>query len=295
MANILREILGVKQQEIAAAKAACCLSTLRRKAESAAPPRNFAEVLRKKIDAGLPAVIAEIKKASPSKGLLREQFDPAAIASSYAQHGAACLSVLTDAQFFSGSVEYLKLARSACDLPVLRKDFLIDEYQVVEARAMGADCILIIVAAFRNPSRLGDGWEAEVAVSRMRALESCAHGLGMAVLVEVHDSAELELALQLASPLIGINNRNLRTFETRLDTTLQLVKRVPPGRIVITESGILAPADVALMRAHQVYAFLVGEALMRAADPGVELARLFGIAAKPSGGAGPWSKADASI
>jgi indole-3-glycerol phosphate synthase len=296
MANILREILAVKQQEIAAAKAACCLSTLRREAESTAPPRDFAAVLRKKIDAGLPAVIAEIKKASPSKGLLREQFDPAAIASSYAEHGAACLSVLTDAQFFGGSAQYLKLARSVCDLPVLRKDFLIDEYQVVEARAMGADCILIIVAAFRNYSHtVEEGREDEGAVSRMLKLESCAHTLGMAVLVEVHDSAELELASQLASPLIGINNRNLRTFETKLDTTLQLLKRIPPGRIVITESGILAPADVTLMRTHQVHAFLVGEAFMRAVDPGVELARLFGVAADPSGGAGPWSKADASI
>lgn len=296
MANILREILAVKQQEIAAAKAACCLSTLRREAESAAPPRNFAAALRKKIDAGLPAVIAEIKKASPSKGLLREQFDPAAIASSYAKHGAACLSVLTDEQFFGGSAQYLKLARSVCDLPVLRKDFLIDEYQVVEARAMGADCILIIVSAFRGyPHSAEEDRENEGVVSRMLALESCAHGLGMAVLVEVHDSAELDLALQLTSPLIGINNRNLGTFETRLDTTLQLLERVPPGRIVITESGILTPADVTLMRAHQVHAFLVGEAFMRAADPGAELARLFGVAVKPSEGAGPWNKADASI
>jgi indole-3-glycerol phosphate synthase len=244
----------------------------------------------------LPAVIAEIKKASPSKGVLRMQFDPAAIALSYAQHGAACLSVLTDEQFFSGSAEYLKLARSVCDLPVLRKDFLIDEYQVVEARAMGADCILIIVAAFRNHSRSGgEGWEDEVAVSRMLALESCAHLLGMAVLVEVHDNAELELALQLASPLIGINNRNLHTFETRLDTTLQLLKRIPPGRMVITESGILAPVDVTLMRAHEVQAFLVGEAFMRAPEPGVELARLFGVVPEPSGGVGRGGKVDASI
>ncbi|WON75047.1 indole-3-glycerol phosphate synthase TrpC [Nitrosospira sp. Is2] len=296
MANILREILAVKQQEIATAKAACGLSTLRRAAESVAPPRDFAGALRKKIDAGLPAVIAEIKKASPSKGVLRMQFDPAAIALSYAQNGAACLSVLTDEQFFSGSAEYLKLARSVCDLPVLRKDFLIDEYQVVEARTMGADCILIIVAAFRNPSGpAGENWGDEEAVSRMLKLESCARMLGMAVLVEVHDSAELELALQLASPLIGINNRNLHTFETRLDTTLQLLKRIPAGRTVITESGILAPADVTLMRAHQVHAFLVGEAFMRAADPGIELARLFGVSSDPGGGAAPRSKAGASI
>jgi indole-3-glycerol phosphate synthase len=292
MDNILREILAVKQQEVAAASAACCLSTLRREAESAVPPRDFAAALRKKIDVGLPAVIAEIKKASPSKGVLRMQFDPAAIALSYAQNGAACLSVLTDEQFFSGSAEYLKLARSVCDLPVLRKDFLIDEYQVVEARAMGADCILIIVAAFRKPSRSApEGGEDEEAVSRMLKLEASAYSLGMAVLVEVHDDVELELALQLASPLIGINNRNLQTFETRLDTTLQLLKGIPPGRIVITESGILAPADVALLRAHQVQAFLVGEAFMRAADPGAELARLFGVVSDPSGGVGLPSKA----
>lgn len=280
MGNILREILAVKQQEVAAAAAARCLSALRQEAESAPPPRDFAAALRKKIDAGIPAVIAEIKKASPSKGVLRAQFDPAAIASSYAEHGAACLSVLTDAQFFKGSAEYLKLARSACDLPVLRKDFIIDEYQVIEARAMGADCILIIVSAFYPPSRTGDSvadvGKDEDALSHMLRLESCAHGLGMAVLVEVHDGAELELALQLTSPLIGINNRNLQTFETRLDTTLRLLEGIPAGRIVITESGILAPADVALMRAHQVHAFLVGEAFMRAADPGAELARLFG-------------------
>jgi indole-3-glycerol phosphate synthase len=280
MGNILREILAVKQQEVAAATAAHCLSALRREAESAPPPRDFTAALRKKIDAGLPAVIAEIKKASPSKGVLRAQFDPAAIASSYAKHGAACLSVLTDAQFFKGSAEYLKLARSACDLPVLRKDFIIDEYQVVEARAMGADCILIIVSAFHPHSPTGDA-AADVsddgdALSHMRRLESCAHALGMAVLVEVHDGAELELALQLTSPLIGVNNRNLQTFETSLDTTLQLLEGIPPGRIVITESGILAPADVDLMRARQVQAFLVGEAFMRAANPGAELARLFG-------------------
>ncbi|SFH13935.1 indole-3-glycerol phosphate synthase [Nitrosospira sp. Nsp14] len=280
MGNILREILAVKQQEVAAATAARCLSALRREAESAPPPRDFTAALRKKIDAGLPAVIAEIKKASPSKGVLRAQFDPAAIASSYAKHGAACLSVLTDAQFFKGSAEYLKLARSACDLPVLRKDFIIDEYQVVEARAMGADCILIIVSAFHPRFPTGDA-AADVsddgdALSHMRRLESCAHGLGMGVLVEVHDGAELELALQLTSPLIGVNNRNLQTFETSLDTTLQLLEEIPPGRIVITESGILAPADVDLMRARQVQAFLVGEAFMRAANPGAELARLFG-------------------
>jgi indole-3-glycerol phosphate synthase len=285
MANILQEILAVKRQEIAALKAAGSLFALRREAEAAPPPRNFAGALHKKINAGLPAVIAEIKKASPSRGVLRQQFDPSAIAASYAKHGAACLSVLTDAQFFGGSVEYLKQARAACDLPVLRKDFMLDEYQVVEARVMGADCILIIVAAFRDTFLpMGDGRQRrpdEEVVAEMLKLESLAHTLGMAVLVEVHDRTELELALQLTSPLIGINNRNLHTFETRLDTTLQLLDRVSagrvsPGRIVITESGVLTPDDVALMRGHQVNAFLVGEAFMRAPDPGTELTRLFG-------------------
>lgn len=280
MANILQEILAVKRQEVAALKAASPVFALRREAEAAPPPRDFAGALRKKINAGLPAVIAEIKKASPSRGVLREQFDPAAIATSYAQHGAACLSVLTDVQFFGGSAEYLKQARAACDLPVLRKDFMLDEYQVVEARVMGADCILIIVAAFRDTFLpMGEHRQRrqdEEVVAEMLKLESLAHTLGMAVLVEVHDRTELELALQLTSPLIGINNRNLHTFETRLDTTLQLLDRVSPGRVVITESGVLAPDDVALMRGHQVNAFLVGEAFMRAPDPGTELTRLFG-------------------
>jgi indole-3-glycerol phosphate synthase len=277
MANILQEILAVKRQEIAALKAASPVFALRREAEAAPPPRDFAGALRKKINAGSPAVIAEIKKASPSRGVLREQFDPAAIAASYARHGAACLSVLTDAQFFGGSVEYLKQARAACDLPVLRKDFMLDEYQVVEARVIGADCILIIVAAFRDTFMpMGERRRDEEVVTEMLKLESLAHTLGMAVLVEVHDQTELELALQLTSPLIGINNRNLHTFETRLETTLQLLDRVSPGRIVITESGVLTPDDVALMRGHQVDAFLVGEAFMRAPDPGTELTRLFG-------------------
>jgi indole-3-glycerol phosphate synthase len=278
MADILQEILAVKRQEIAAAQAARPLDELYREAEAAPHPRNFAGALRDKITAGLPAVIAEIKKASPSRGVLREQFDPAAIAASYARHGAACLSVLTDKQFFSGCAEYLRRAKAACDLPVLRKDFMLDEYQVVEARAMGADCILVIVAAFaKASSTTGEGEcrrETET-VNRMLKLESLAHALGMAVLVEVHDSAELELALQLSSSLIGINNRNLHTFETRLGTTLQLLHRIPPARIVITESGILVPADVTLMRDHRVSAFLVGEAFMRADDPGAELGRLF--------------------
>lgn len=277
MSNILQEILAVKMKEIAAAKVVKPLLEMRREAEAAVPPRDFIGAIRSKITAGLPAVIAEIKKASPSRGVLRERFDPAAIAASYAMHGAACLSVLTDMQFFGGSGEYLKQARSACDLPALRKDFMLDEYQVVEARAMGADCVLIIVAVFRMFSTLiEERRRGEEAVVRMLKLESLAQALGMAVLVEVHDATELGLALQLNSPLIGINNRNLRTFETRLDTTLELLNRVPPARIVITESGILAPADVALMRDHHVNGFLIGEAFMRAGDPGVELARLFG-------------------
>ncbi len=277
MADILQEILAVKRQEIAAAKAVRPLDELYREAEAVPHSRNFAGALRNKMSAGLPAVIAEIKKASPSRGVLREQFDPAAIAATYARHGAACLSVLTDNRFFSGCAEYLRQAKAACDLPVLRKDFMLDQYQVVEARAMGADCILIIVAAFRKASFMtGECRQETETVARMLELESVAHALGMGVLVEVHDGAELELALQLSSSLIGINNRNLHTFETRLDTTLQLLDRIPPERIVITESGILVPADVMLMRNHQVNAFLVGEAFMRADDPGVELARMFG-------------------
>ena len=292
MSDILQKILTVKREEVASAKALRPLPVLRRQADSAPAPRDFAGAIRDRVDAGSSAVIAEIKKASPSKGIMREHFDPAAISASYANHGAACLSVLTDRQFFRGNAEYLGQARAACSLPVLRKDFLVDEYQVLEAREMGADCILLIVAAFigtstgtstgasREASRVTASSPAPECASgesvvRMRKLESLAHDLGMSVLIEVHDGAELELALELASPLIGINNRNLRTFETRLETTLNLVDRVPPERIVITESGILAPADVALMRDHQVNAFLVGEAFMRAEDPGAELARLF--------------------
>ncbi len=284
MADILQKILAVKLEEVAYARAVTALSTLRRQAEAAPAPRDFTGALRARIAAGSPAVIAEIKKASPSRGILREHFDAAAIAASYADHGAACLSILTDSQFFHGSSAYLKQARAACDLPVLRKDFILDEYQVVEAREMGADCILLIVAAFREPS-VGSGADESVqrqagkreeeAIARMRTLESLAHTLGMAVLIEVHDDAELELALQLTSPLIGINNRNLRTFETRLETTLNLAGRIPPQRLLITESGILTPADVAKMRDRQINAFLVGEAFMRAPDPGMELARLF--------------------
>ncbi len=261
MSDILQRIIAVKVAEIAQAKFARPLPALRAAAEASAAPRDFAGALRDKVAAGVPAVIAEIKKASPSRGVLRENFDPAAIAASYARHGAACLSVLTDAQFFQGSSENLRLARAACDLPVLRKDFMLDTYQVYEARAMGADCILLIVAALKP--------------ARMRELEAAATTLNMSVLVEVHDGYELDRALELKTPLIGINNRNLRTFETRLDVTLGLLKRIPADRVVITESGILQPADVGLMRDHQVNCFLVGEAFMRAIDPGAELARLF--------------------
>ena len=262
MSDILNQILATKAEEIAAAKRSEPLEALREAAEWMPPARDFVGAIRAKIAAHQPAVIAEIKKASPSKGVIRTDFRPAEIAASYAAGGAACLSVLTDKDYFQGAPEYLKAARDACDLPVLRKDFMIDSYQVYEARAMGADCILLIVAALSLP--------------QMRELEDIALGLGMAVLVESHDGDELELALQLKTPLIGINNRNLRTFETRLETTIDLMEEIPVDRIVVTESGILTPAAVALMRAHEVDTFLVGEAFMRAADPGVELARLFG-------------------
>ena len=277
MSDILQKILSVKRQEIATAKADKPIAALLAKAKSEGPPRDFVGAIRRKIDTGLPAVIAEIKKASPSKGLLREDFDPSSIAESYARNGAACLSVLTDEQFFQGSVQYLKEARAACDLPVLRKDFMLDEYQVVESRAMGADCILLIVAAFcgRDGLNAGDGEESDP-VERMKELETLAQSLGMAVLVEVHNGTELELALQLNTPLIGINNRNLRTFDTRLETTLELLEHIPADRIVVTESGIHGVEDVKLMREHRVDAYLVGEAFMRADDPGLELKILFG-------------------
>jgi indole-3-glycerol phosphate synthase len=261
MSDILNQILATKAEEIAAAKRSETLEALREAAEWMPPARDFVGAIRAKIAAHQPAVIAEIKKASPSKGVIRTDFRPAEIAASYAAGGAACLSVLTDKDYFQGAPEYLKAARDACDLPVLRKDFMIDSYQVYEARAMGADCILLIVAALSLP--------------QMRELEDIALGLGMAVLVESHDGDELELALQLKTPLIGINNRNLRTFETRLETTIDLMEEIPVDRIVVTESGILTPAAVALMRAHEVDTFLVGEAFMRADDPGAELARLF--------------------
>lgn len=269
MADILEKILAVKREEIAQALREEPFEAMRMAAECAPPPRDFTGEIRRRIDAGQPAVIAEIKKASPSKGVLRADFDPAAIAASYARHGAACLSVLTDRQFFQGDPEVLRQARDACDLPVLRKDFLIEPYQVFESRAMGADACLLIVAAFAHGP--GKGFD----VDALARLEELAHRLGMAVLVEVHDAAELEAALALRTPLIGINNRNLRDFEVRLDTTLTLASRIPTGRIVVTESGILAPEHVRLMREAGVHAFLVGEAFMRAPDPGAELARLF--------------------
>ena len=262
MSDILTKIVAVKREEIAAAKRVRDEASLRREAEALGGQRDFVGALRAKIAAGRAAVIAEVKKASPSKGVLRERFVPAEIAASYERGGAACLSVLTDLQFFQGSAEYLRQARAACALPVLRKDFMVDAWQVWEARAMGADCILLIAAC------LGDAQMAE--------LEAQAHALGMAVLVEVHDGAELDRALKLKTPLVGINNRNLRTFEVTLDTTIGLLPRVPAERLLVTESGILAPADVKRMRDARVNAFLVGEAFMRAADPGAALASLFG-------------------
>ena len=266
MSDILQRILAVKAEEVARAKNAVSPASLRAAARDAAGPRDFVGTLRSKVGNGEPAVIAEIKKASPSKGVLREKFDPAAIAATYAAHGAACLSVLTDTQFFQGDAEFLRQARAACELPVLRKDFMVDPYQVYEARAMGADCVLLIVAALTS--------------ERMQELEALARELGMAVLVEAHDEDELDRALELTTPLIGINNRNLRTFETRLEVTLGLLERIPQGRIVVTESGILSPQDVVRMRSHGVNCFLVGEAFMRAPDPGAELARLFGFAGR---------------
>jgi indole-3-glycerol phosphate synthase len=261
MSDVLDRILAVKREEVSNAKRAQPISALRAAAQAAPPVRDFTGALRAKLQAGKPAVIAEIKKASPSRGVLRADFDPAAIARSYAAHGAACLSVLTDAQFFQGAPAHLAVARAASGLAVLRKDFIIDEYQVLEARAMGADCILLIVAA--------------LALSELQALEAAAAALRMAVLVEVHDATELEAALQLRTPLIGVNNRDLRTFETRLETTLQLLPKIPQDRLVVTESGILAAADVARMRDAGVHAFLVGEAFMRAMDPGKALELLF--------------------
>ncbi len=261
MSDILDRILVAKAAELQAARASVPLDIVREQARAAPPPRDFVGALRAKLAAGRPAVIAEIKRASPSRGVLREDFDPAGIARTYAAHGAACLSVLTDRQFFQGAPEHLAAARAATGLPVLRKDFVVDVYQVHEARALGADCVLLIAAALEDRG--------------MRELEAVAAELGMAVLVEVHSAAELERALALATPLIGVNNRNLRTFETRLETTLDLLPRIPPERLVITESGILAREHVALMLGRGVRVFLVGEAFMRAPDPGAALAELF--------------------
>ncbi|SAI66102.1 indole-3-glycerol phosphate synthase [Bordetella ansorpii] len=260
MNDILAKILAVKAEEVAAARQMRSEAELLREAQARQDVRGFAQAIEDKIAQGKAGVIAEIKRASPSKGVLREQFDPSEIAASYATHGAACLSVLTDVQFFQGSHDNLRRARAACALPVLRKDFVIDSYQIVSARAMGADAVLLIVAAL-SPSQLRD-------------MEAVAMDLGMDVLVEVHDAQELDVALSLKTPLLGINNRNLRTFETSLQNTLDLLPSIPAGRRVVTESGILKPEDVQLMRSHKVDAFLVGEAFMRAPEPGAELARL---------------------
>jgi len=260
--DILSRIMTAKAEEVISAQLARPLETLEREARAASAPRGFAASIRTRITGGEPAVIAEVKRASPSKGVLRAQFDPAAIAASYERANAACLSVLTDRPFFQGAPEFLVEARNACTLPVLRKEFIIDEYQIAESRALGADAVLLIVAALDD--------------ARLAALEACAADYGMDVLVEVHDAAELDRALRLATPLIGINNRNLRTFNVSLHTTIELLPRIPADRIVITESGILAQRDVAQMRRHGVNAFLVGEAFMRAPDPGAALTALFG-------------------
>lgn len=261
MSDILNKIVAVKHEEVAAGLKKVPLVAMRADAESRVLTRDFVGAMRAKMAAGQAAVIAEVKKASPSKGVLRADFIPADIAQSYAEHGAACLSVLTDKQFFQGSVDYLKQARASCALPVLRKDFMIDPYQVYEARVMGADCILLIAAILDD--------------AQMADLEAVARSLDMAVLVEVHDRPELERALRLKTPLVGINNRNLRTFEVSLDTTLGMLADVPADRLLVTESGILGPADVQRMREAQIHAFLVGEAFMRAKDPGEALAHLF--------------------
>lgn len=261
MSDILNKILATKAEEIAAAQARITLAEVQALAAQQAPARDFVGAIRSKIAAGKAAVIAEIKKASPSKGVIRADFRPAEIAASYEQGGAACLSVLTDEQYFQGSADYLKQARAACSLPVLRKDFMIDPYQIYEARAMGADCILLIAAA--------------LTLAQMQQLEAVAHSLGMAVLVEVHNGEELAQAIQLTTPLLGINNRNLRTFEVTLDTTLGLLDKISGDKIVVTESGIFTADDVKLMRDHAVHTFLVGEAFMRQENPGAELAKVF--------------------
>jgi len=267
--DILKKIVATKHEEIAAARQRIGIANLQAQADAARPGRrDFEAALRSKIAAGQAAVIAEIKKASPSKGVIRPDFHPAEIARSYALHGAACLSVLTDEQYFQGSAAYLREARAACALPVLRKDFMVDPYQVVEAAAMGADCILLIAACLAD--------------AQMAELEDCARALGLAVLVEVHDAEELQRALRLKTPLVGINNRNLRTFEVTLDTTLAMLADVPADRLLVTESAILGRADVQRMRAAQVHAFLVGEAFMRQPDPGQALADLFEMPPSPA-------------
>lgn len=259
--DILKKIVSRKMEEVAERRQQVGLEALRAHVSEAPPVRGFVEAIRSKLAAGLPAVIAEVKKASPSKGVIRENFIPAEIASSYEKGGATCLSVLTDIDFFQGADDYLQQARSACSLPVLRKDFIIDPYQVYEARVIGADCILLIAACLSD--------------QQMQELSNTAAELGMDVLVEVHDAEELQRTLPLELPLVGINNRNLRTFETRLETTIELLPQIPEGRIVVTESGIHTPADVALMRGHGVNSFLVGEAFMRVEEPGEKLAELF--------------------
>jgi indole-3-glycerol phosphate synthase len=262
MSDILSQIVAVKHEEIAASVRQKPLAAMRADAESRLQTRDFVGAIRQKIEAGKPAVIAEIKKASPSKGVLRADFIPADIAQSYAEHGAACLSVLTDRQFFKGEPDFLKQARASCGLPVLRKDFMVDPYQVYESRVMGADCILLIAACLDD--------------AQMKDMEALAFSLDMAVLVEVHDGEELARALKLKTPLIGINNRNLKTFDVTLATTLGLMGNLPQGRILVTESGIAAAADVVELRSAGVPAFLVGEAFMRADDPGTALRELFG-------------------
>ncbi len=261
MSDILNKIVAVKREEVAAGLQRKSLQAMRADAESRVLTRDFIGAMRAQIAAGRSAVIAEVKKASPSKGVLRADFIPADIAQSYAEHGAACLSVLTDQSFFQGCNDFLKQARASCDLPVLRKDFMVDAYQIYESRVVGADCILLIAACLDD--------------AQMANLEAIAHSLDMAVLVEVHDRAELDRALKLKTPLVGINNRNLHTFEVSLDTTLSLLKEVPADRLLVTESGIVSPDDVKRMRDADVHAYLVGEAFMRAADPGEALSTLF--------------------
>ena len=261
MSNILDEIVATKHQEVALRRAHTPIEQLRERIATVEAPRGFAAKLQQAAAAAAPGVIAEVKKASPSKGIIREHFDPVAIARSYAAHVDACLSVLTDEQYFQGSDQYLLDVREVVDLPVIRKDFMVDEYQITESRALGADCVLLIVSCLD--------------IMRLTVLHSTARGLGMDVLIEVHDKTELDAALSLQPSLIGINNRNLKTFETSLDTTIELLPHIPPGVTVVTESGIATPADVARMRAHDVHCFLVGEAFMRADDPGEELQQLF--------------------